>query len=438
MNDMILWQPEKTEIVPKDASTAIAITEHAAQLTIRDKKQIVSAFSDGHYEMAISYLWGKTITALKKELSAVGIGLLGEMLGKVDLDEDDDVEDILTTKDTIRLAEELGVVSSTDALRLRHTHELLSHFSKLDDSGSDEDILDEHEAISSLKACVKGVLGRPKVEVAKKFIEFREALEGETLSESDYRVDMLKSSPYFFHKLTVSVLMNAAKKNAGANLEHALANINAIIPSIWALLRETERWQIGYTYAELFADGKSTALGGVKNALLKVKGFDYVPENLRSDTFIKAAEAIFKAHDGLNNFYNEYAPVKNLAKLGSTIPTPAIPACISALLCVVLGNQYGVAWNAKSEANEILKNLSTPRWEYYLNHVLPSDMVIINKIGLAKPAACWVELVASYNLKVLEIKNVGVKKLLELSNKATTDKLHAQALKIKESYYGRK
>ncbi|NJK42813.1 MAG: hypothetical protein HC937_04060 [Aquincola sp.] len=61
-------------------------------------------------------LAGKTVTALKKELSTVGVGLLGEMLGKVDVDEDDDVDDILTTQDAIRLAGELG---TSMARRLR-------------------------------------------------------------------------------------------------------------------------------------------------------------------------------------------------------------------------------------------------------------------------------------------------------------------------------
>ena len=32
-----------------------------------------------------------------------------------------------------------------------------------------------------------------------------------------------------------------------------------------------------------------------------------MPENLRSQTFLKAAEAIIRAHEGMNNFYNEEA-----------------------------------------------------------------------------------------------------------------------------------
>jgi len=324
--NIVLWQPESGELIPFTARSAAAITEYAAQLGVRDKQQIVSAFRSGHFEMAVTYLWGKTVTALKKELSTVGVSLLGEMLGRTGVDEDDDVEDMLTTKDAIRLAEELGIVSSTDAMRLRHTYELITHFSQLEMEESDAEKIDESEAISSLKSCIKGVLGRPKVEVARKFIEFREALEGETLEESDHHVEMLKGSPYFFNKLTINVLMNAAKKNTGAQLEHALANINVLIPAIWGDLRDTEKWQIGHTYAEAYADGKISTVSGLKSALVKVRGFDFVPENLRSDTFVKAAEAIIRAHDEPNNFYNEPAPVRNLAKLGTTIPAPALPA----------------------------------------------------------------------------------------------------------------
>lgn len=437
MSDIVLWQPESGELIPTSAKTPSEISSYAAQLSKKDKRQIVSAFEAGHFEMAINYLWGKTSTALKKELSAVGVGLLGEMLGKTDVNEDDDVEDIITTKESIILAEELGIVSPTDSMRLKHTYELITHFSRLELEESDFEEIDESEAVSSLKACIKAVLGRPRIEVAKKFVEFREALEGESLSEDDPRVDMLRNSPYFFNKLTVSVLMNAAKKNTGANLEHALANINVLIPAIWSKLRESEKWQVGHAYAEAFADGKTTSVGGLKSALLKVKGFDYVPENLRSDTFIKAAEAIFKAHDGLDNFYNEPAPVKNLARLGSTIPTPALATCFSALLCVTLGNSYGVSWSAAPEAKSLLKSLTTDRWTYYLNNVFPSDMRVLDKLDSVKPLAQWVQLVEEFQLATLEVKNNSVSRLIKASSDKKDTQIESFRKKLIEEYYGK-
>lgn len=437
MTTISLWQPAANELVPATADTPLAITDYALQLGKKDKQQIVAAFESGHFEMGVTYLWGRTINALKKELSNVGVGLIGEMLGRTDVDEDDDINEILTDKEAIRLAEELGVISSTDGMRLRHTYELITHFSQMDSDEGDFENLNRHEALASLQACIVGVLGRPKIEVATKFIEFRAALESKSILEGDPYVEMLKGSPYFFYKLTISVLMNAAKKNLGANLEHALANINTFVPALWDNLRHTERWQVGHAYAEAYSDGKTTVVGGLKSALLKVKGFDFVPENLRSDTFVKAADAIIKAHEGTNNFYNEPSAVKALTKLGTTIPTPAFPACLSALLCITLGNQYGVSWNAQTDARSILDSITVERWAYYLNNVLPSDVRIFGKLFNQKPRTNFIQLVKERNLSQVELKNKTVQHLVEAAAEDNEAKLEKLAKKMHEEYYGK-
>jgi hypothetical protein len=437
MTTLAVWQPTPEELIPSTAKTPAEVANCAAQLGAKDKQQIVSAFQAGHYEIALNYLWGKTIAALKKELSTVGVGLLAEMLGRTDIDEDDDVDDIVTSRDAIRLAEELGIVNSTDALRLRHTYELITHFSQLELEQSDTESIDNAEAMSALKACIRGVLGRPKVEVAKRFLEFRNALEGETLSETDPRVEMLKSSPYFFSKLTVSVLLSAVRKNVGATLEHTLANINVLIPAMWTTLRGSERWQIGHCYAEAYSDGKTTVVGGLKSALLKVRGFDYVLENLRSDTFVKAAESILRAHEGLNNFYNEPAPVKHLHRLGTTIPTPAVPACMTALLAVVLGNQYGTSWSAQADANDMLRRITTDRWQYYFNNVLPGDIKILDKLLQARPRDKWISLLTTLAIVELDVKVKGVSQLLTHTKAKDERKVERAAQRLIEGYYGK-
>jgi hypothetical protein len=438
MMDLVLWEPESGKLIPRSANTPAAVSDYAVQLSNRDKRQIVGAFDSGHYEMAISYLWSKTSTALKKELSVVGVQLLGEMLGRTDVDENDDVEDILTTADAIRVAEELGVVSSTDAMRLRHTNELVAHFSNLETLECDIEEIDESEAMASLKACIKAVLGRPKVDVAKKFVEFREALEGESLRPEDPRVEMLQDSPYFFLKLTISVLMNAAKRSHGATLEHALANINLLVPLMWERIRDIEKWQIGKTYAEAYANGEKIVVSGLKSALLKVRGFDFVPENLRSDTFIKAADQIVIAHEGQNNFYNEASPVKNLLKLGSTIPAPALPACMSALLCVILGNYYGTAWSATPDAYRLLDSLSPERWAYYLNRVLPGDIRILNKLLDEKPRSNWFSVSRRYKFQTLDISTKDIGILVKATIDQEDEKIEKTVQKLRRFYLGKK
>ena len=438
---MTLWRTDGRDLVPRNIRTPKAIAEHAAQLSKRERRQIVAAFEAEHYEMGLNFLWLRTVTALKRELATVGLGLLGEMLGRVGVNEDDDVEDLLTARDAIRLAEELGVITPTEALRLRHTHEIVTHFNQLAIGEDDGEEMDDSEAIASLKACVKAVLAKPRVEVAKKFVEFREALESESFASDEDRIDHLLSSPYFFLKLTIGILMNSAKNSTGAKLEHCLANTNVVIPRLWPKLQEAERWQVGRTYAEVYSEGKKTSASGLKQALMKVQGFDFVPENLRSDTFVKAAEAILRAHDGMNNFYNEPSPTRSLAQLGTSIPIPALPACMSALLSVVLGNEYGSSWVASSIASDILLGLGRDRWRYYLNQVLPTDSRILNKLASDtgdQPLSQWMVAVEKYNLADLQIKDLQVSMLVKAAAAKKAIDARKSAAKLLRQYYGKK
>ena len=436
-NAMTLWQPDDQSLVPSSAKTPKVIMRYATQLSERDRRQVSSAFNAEHFEMALNFTWLRTVAALKRELATVGIGLIGEMLGRVDVSEDDDVEDMLTTRDTIRLAEELGVITTTESLGLRHIHESITHYNQLAIDEKDSEGMDNLKSIAYLKECVTAVLAKPKIEVAKKFVEFREALESESFVSDEDKIRILLSSPYFFWKLTIDILMNSAKNSTGAKLEHCLANINILIPELWTNLRDKEKWHIGRTYAELYSDGKKSSMSGLKQALMKVQGFDFVPENLRSDTFVKAAEAILRAHDGMNNFYNEPSPTRSLAQLGTSIPIPALPVCMTALLSVVLGSQYGFSWNAESIATNVLNKLGRDRWRYYLDQVLPTDSRILRKLMYDSPCKQWIEVVERYSLSDLPLKEREVSRLINMAVSKRDVDIKKSARKLDSQYYGK-
>jgi hypothetical protein len=440
VNELTLWIPKDEQILPAKAKKPAQIVPYALQLSIRDRNQIVKGFKAGNYEMVVNFVWIKAMASLKKELSTVGMGFLGEMLGRPDLSEDDDVVDSITDREAIRLAEELGVISSTEALRLRQSQELVAHFSKLDASLIDEEgiELDELEALSTLKVCVKNILGKPKVEVATEFVKFRKALVSRTLGSNNSMIQNLDASPYFFHRLTISILLSAIYENVGAKLEHALANMNLILPLVWERLRDTEKWQVGRTYAEVHSEGKTTAMGGLRKALLKVKGFDFVPESLRSTTFIDAAEKVIKAHEGFDNYYLELAPIKVLKKLGTVIPTPAFPICASAILAVFLGNSYGKSWSASPIAKGLLLKFTSDRWEYYLNECLPGDIRILDKLLDESPRNEWFNLVTENQFLNLNIKNRYVRNLISFSENKNHEKVKNNARILRKRYYGKK
>ncbi|WP_411847430.1 hypothetical protein AAFN60_08920 [Roseibacillus persicicus] len=437
---LTLWEPTAAEIIPASATTFGQITQCAVQLSKKDQGQIARALEAEDYEMGVNYLWIKSMAALKRELGTLGVEFLAEMLGRTDVDEDDDVQDLLSEKDALRLAEELGMISSTEALRLRQTQELISHFAKNEfgDPGYSAEEMDEVEAARALKACIKNIVGKPHIEVAHRFVTFREDLLKKQLSDDDGTIDLIRASPYFFRKLTISILLSAIKGSTGASLEIALGNLNAALPHLWDTVRETEKWQVGHTYSEVYAAGNSSATQGVKKALLKVRGFDFVPENLRSDTFAKAAQEILRAHDGMNNFYTEGPAVRAFEKLGTIIPAPALAPCTTALLSVILGNFYGTSHAAEPVARAILKKYSVDRWEYYLNQVLPGDIRILNKLDDPKPRNNWKSLANDCDFDLLNLKDTTVRKLVDASIEEDDSKLQRAQATLLRKYYGKR
>ncbi|HXA15437.1 MAG TPA: hypothetical protein VN380_00475 [Thermoanaerobaculia bacterium] len=421
-------------LVPPGVSDPIEIAGFARQLSVREKQQVIAAYKGGSYEMATSFVWGRAMAALKRELGSLGVTFLGELLGRTDVGEDDDVQEVLTEKEAIRLAEELGIVSRTDAIRLRHSHELVAHFSQRD-PGVDDEPMESLEAVNVLLSCVRTVLAKPSIQVAQKFAEFRRSLETESFAFDDSRCDRLLSSPYFFRRLALAVLLSGVRSYSGAKLEHCLANLNLLLPQLWPNTREPERWQVGTTYAQVYADGLQVQTAGLKEALIKVRGFDYVPENLRSQTFIKAAESIIRAHEQINNFYNEEAPTTAMERLGTVIPAPALGICMTALLCVRLGNYYGVSWAAQPVADRLLRKQAPDRWTYYVEKVLPGETRILEKLTTAGPSRQWIGL-AKELFGSISVREKRIKTLIDASLSEDMRKLNAAAQRLIDGYYG--
>jgi hypothetical protein len=437
---LILWEPVELEVIPPSATTALQIASVAIQLSAKDRNQIIHALDHGLYEMGVNHLWIKSMSALKRELGSLGSEFLGEMLNRSDVDEDDDAEDILSDKDALRLAEELGIVSATEGLRLRQTQELVIHFARKDfqEAELSSEQMDQAEAFRALRSCVKNILGKPKIEVAQKFVDFRSELLSTQIKVSSPSLNMLKASPYFFRKLALNILLSACRSATGALLELALGNINVLLPVLWDEIRQPEKMQVGRAYSDVYSEGLSVATQGLKKALLKVKGFDFVPETLRSDSFSKAAQEILDAHDGWDNFYSELAPVRNLEKMGSVIPAHALSSCTTALLAVKIGNCYGSSNTASPIASSMLAKYTTDRWKYYLDQCFPGDIRILMKLTEDKPRSKWIKLCNDYNFESIEIKNKNVKNLVIASLANDSSGLLKAQKKITLDYYGKR
>jgi hypothetical protein len=310
---LVPWQSNDSILVPKNACDAGEIASLAQQLRRTDIDKLARAFQTGLYELAVEFVWKRTMSILKKQLSLLGMSFVGEMLARPDIEEDSPIESVVTDYEAIYLAHQLGILNKLGAMELRQSAELLSYYSSPDIDEGDE--LTQLQALNLLRVCVGHILARSRIDVALNFSEFRKMLTQQILSENDPQVAGLRAFPYFFKRTTIRVLLAEAKTSKGAQSENALGNLSVILPILWPDLQDPDRWQVGQTYAETNANNQKVISSTLRRTLIAVRGFDYVPETLRSGTYTSAAKDVLSAHEQMNNFYNEPAPMKALASL---------------------------------------------------------------------------------------------------------------------------
>ena len=147
--------------------------------------------------------------------------------------------------------------------------------------------------------------------------------------------------------------------------------------------------------------------------MLQVRGFDYVKENVRSRTYIQTAKKLIDIHFGMQNFYNEPRAIKDLEDLGTVIPKLALKECVTAILYVKLGNEYGTSWRAEEVANRMLSNLTEEDWITYLENYMIEENHLLDVIHQStKIRNKWKEVIKTYNLKKINIIAPKAKSLI--------------------------
>ena len=412
-NEVAIWKGPNGVSLPSTITTPQEIVEFANNtiLSVKQQQQIIGAFNLQAFDMGAEYAWRRAMAVLKKSIASLGMKFVGEMLGRDDITEFSSPERSLTDYTAITLAEQLGVVGKTGALKLRQSLELLNHFFSNREEDKEEE-LNQLDALQIVRSCIQYILGEDQVSVALEFTQLRNRLNTESIDAKDGQILALTSSALFYIRTVLNILLTNIKTMQGAGLEHSLANINLILPLIWDKIAEKDKWHVGTVYRDVVAEGKNTATNGMKKALIKVKGFDFVPESLRSNTFIQAAKTLIDTHFAFDNYYNEPAAVRHLASLGSVIPAPALQNCMDAYLLVCLGNIYGVSTKGAELAKNELMKISQERWQHFFDVILGKDEYVLSSLQTENQIKRFANLLKeSGNDRIQIFKHDNVKQL---------------------------
>lgn len=406
-NSLIPWSSSDGIQIPKIANVE-DVLKFNIQLKSRDLDVIFCLFNSGNFEVASETIWERAIFILRERVLSLGLEFVSEMVGVDNLAYIKE----LPTFEVINLAAELGFINRTGNMRLSHSYEIVQHYRN--PKVSEE--MPKNESETVIRACVQYIIGYDSSEISMEYGDFRTRLKQEIFSLDNSMISMLINSPYFYKKTTIRTLINLISSTDGAELETVIANFNSIIVGVWDSLSSDDRYYIGISYSKYKNQGDIIRIRAFKQALMNVHGFDYVPENLRSLSFIEQAKKLKKVHYEFNNFYKENDAINNLEKLGNKIPRPAIKEVVSSVLMVAMGNSYGRTIGIMDYVNNVLHKLSLEDWKYYLDECLTFDEEILSKIRSGdRRTDRWCDLVIENSLNQIEYKDTKIKDLIKYS-----------------------
>ncbi len=410
MNDLVA---QNYQVIACDIDSALKetfdIDRQSVQLNEKEQLAVTVNFKSGLYDIAAEIIWRRTIAVLRDRLNRFGDDFVGDMLGynrAISVD-------TISEKDVIELNYEVGFLRSNEKMELIHYSEQIALYTSREYQMVEKIEFDKNHATSLISDCLKFVLSDMTDCSGISITDIRKKIRTEKLLPDSEFVQNLKNNSRYFEKRTIlRSLMNMAKTDKEEEKQIVFENMRTIVPAIWDGLAEKDKYNFGTVYAEISNTDRKDYINAVKTVLINVHGFDYVPENLKSNSFINTARNLINIHNAMNNFYNEPLAAKTLASMGTMIPDPAVYDCINATLICATGNGYGVSDDAIPYLEKILDSMTLQKWELYLKDLSLNVDMLYQLAFVYNSEKRWASIINKRKLSDMNFKDEWVKNFL--------------------------
>jgi hypothetical protein len=278
------------------------------QLSEREQKAILVNFESGLYDVAAEFIWRRAISILKDRLMIFGDEFIADMLGY----EKEISIDRVSEQEIIELNYDIGFLKKSAKMELLHHSEQINMYSSRESQMIEQVTINKNQSRTLINNCIEFVLADLTEYKTLEFTNVRDLLRSKILTADSIEVQNLLYAQYFHQRTVFRSLLNMAKTEKQEEKEFVFHNMGVIVPQIWSSLAETDKYTFGTVYAEIANTDRKEFIKAMKTILLNVRGFDYVPENLKSRSFINVAKNLMSIHNGINNFYNEPLLLNNL------------------------------------------------------------------------------------------------------------------------------
>ena len=315
----------------------------------RAKAYYLSKFSVsimvGLFDAALNFLWDETILALRRLAVSIDLSYFFDTAEKresyrsrLQTQEDLGLLDDITLIDTCA---RVDLLSDVNRERLRHVNYMRNHASAAHPNQSE---LTGQEMIAWLSNCLRyAITAKPDhaVIATKQLLTNIRTTLIPTKDISVIAIDLGKFAPDRIDDLLWTLFGIYVDPSQKADCR---TNIARLAPYVWALATEDRKFQIGARHEHFIKQGDQQRRTFADEFLVHVDGQQYRSEDVLAGELLDKLRNLIAAHNGMNNFYNEWPHAKSLASsvpVSGVVPRAARLEWVKVITKCHIGNGYG-------------------------------------------------------------------------------------------------
>ncbi len=299
----------------------------------------------GLFDAALNFLWDETILALRRLAASIDLSYFFDTVEKretyrarLQTVEDLSALDDLTLIDT---CERVELLTAVNRERLRHVNYMRNHASAAHPNQSE---LTGQEMIAWLSNCLRyAIIAKPDhaVIVTKQLLNnVRTVL----IPEADIPVIAAD-----FDKFTTERIDDLLWTLFGIYVDpsqkaDSRTNIAHLAPYVWSLASEDRRFQVGARHEHFIKQADQQRKVFADEFLAHVDGQQYRSEDVLAGELLDKLRSLLAAHNGTNNFYNEWPHAQSLESalpVSGIVPKAARIEWVKVIVKCHVGNGFG-------------------------------------------------------------------------------------------------
>ncbi|MCK9592092.1 MAG: hypothetical protein M0Q91_08815 [Methanoregula sp.] len=369
----------------------------------------------GLFDAALNYLWNETIENLRFKVINFDLeyffeNAIPDPKKRITFNTAEDLKD-LSDSELIEGCLKTEIISDIGYSHLNYIREMRNFASA---AHPNQKQISGIQLAGWLETCIREVLSQEPSKPAFAVKRLIHSIKTQTLTEEDAK-PIIMAIDTFPQPLINSILQSLfgmyTTEEQSADVRK---NIEYLANGVWKKSDSSARNNIGLKYGSYSITGSIERKRLGNNFLKIVNGLSYLSVDQLAIEMKNTIDQLFTTHTEMNNFYNEEPLAKTLllyVPRNKSVPDSIRKEYVKILTICRLGNQFGVAFTAKSYYNEMFGLFQDPEKTEFLR--LLNDRDILQILDDETRAGRYQEIARSL---IENTKSESIKKVLKFTS----------------------